>query len=98
MHTDAFHASLALTDYLAVIAPHVHMHDPRLAQALRSAATAIPHHLAAEEPGRLARAHTAAGRVHAALCVVQAWGYVPADDPAEAQYTARNLHALIATA
>jgi hypothetical protein len=74
------------------------MHDPRLAQALRSAATAIPHHLAAEEPERLARAHAAAGRVHVTLCVVQAWGYVPADDLAEAQDTARKLHALTAAA
>jgi hypothetical protein len=98
MNTDAFHTSLALIDYLAVIVPHVYMHDPALARALRTAATAIPQHLAAAEPERLARAHAAAIRLHVMLLIAQAWAYVPADDLADAQDTARKLEALTAPA
>jgi hypothetical protein len=84
MHTNAFHHSLALIDYLAVIVPHVHMHDPALARIMCTAATAIPVHIAAAEPDRLARALTAALRVHVMLLVTQAWAYMPADDLAGA--------------
>jgi hypothetical protein len=56
-------------------------------RALRSSATAIPVHIAARKPERLARAHTAAGRVHVMLIVAQSWAYVPADDLADAQRT-----------
>jgi hypothetical protein len=98
MNTDAFHTSLALIDHLAAIVPHVHMHDPALARTMRSAATAIPHHLAAATPERLARAHAAAIRLHVMLLVTQAWAYVPADDLADAQDTARRLETLTAPA
>jgi hypothetical protein len=98
MNTDAFHISLALIDYLAAILPRVHMHDPALARSLRSAATAMPQHIAAAEPARLARAHAAALRAHVMLTVVQAWGYAPGDDLTAALDTARRLHALTAPA
>jgi hypothetical protein len=98
MHSDAFHTSLALIDHLALLVPRIALHDRKLARALRSSATAIPVHLAAGEPARLARAHAAAGRVHVMLVVAQAWAYVPADDLADAQDTARRLETLTATA
>jgi hypothetical protein len=63
---------------------------------MRGAATAIPCHLAAVEPERLSRAHAAAVRLHVMLLIAQAWGYVPADDLADAQDTARKLEALTA--
>jgi hypothetical protein len=53
-------------------------------------------HIAAGQPERLARAHAAAGRVHVMLLVAQSWTYVPADDLAETQDTARRLEALTA--
>jgi hypothetical protein len=84
MHTDTFHTSLALIDYLATIVPHVHMHDPALARTMRTAATAIPVHIAAGTPDRLARAYSAAVRVHVMLLIAQAWAYMPADDLADA--------------
>jgi hypothetical protein len=82
--------------------PFVHMiatrtgfapHDAALAHALRSAASAIPQHIAA---GRLARAHSAALRVHVLLLVAQAWGYLHTATLAEASHTARHLQALTA--
>jgi hypothetical protein len=98
MHSDAFHTSLALIDHLALLVPRIALHDRKLARALRTSATAIPVHLAAVEPARLARAHAAAGRVHVMLVVAQAWAYVPADDLADAQDTARRLETLTAPA
>jgi hypothetical protein len=53
-------------------------------------------HIAAGKPERLARAHAAAGRVHVMLIVAQSWAYVPADDLADAQDTARQLEKLTA--
>jgi hypothetical protein len=98
MNTDAFHTSLALIDHLATIVPHVHMHDPALARALRTSATAIPVHIAAGTPERLTRAHAAALRLHVMLLVAQAWAYMPADNLADAQDTARQLETLTAPA
>jgi hypothetical protein len=69
-----------------------------LARALRTAATAIPVHIAAAKPERLARAHAAASRLHVMLLIAQAWAYVPADDLADAQDTARKLETLTAPA
>jgi hypothetical protein len=93
MHTDAFHHSLALIDYLAPIVPRVAAHDRKLARALRRTATAMPLRIAAGEPER---AHLAAGRVHVMLTMAQAWGYVHDDDIAEALHTARVLHEVTA--
>jgi hypothetical protein len=98
MQTDAFHTSLALIDHLALLVPRIALHDAALARALRTAATAIPVHIAAGKPDRLARAHAAAVRVHVMLLVAQAWACVPADDLADAQDTARRLEALTAPA
>jgi hypothetical protein len=53
-------------------------------------------HVAAGEPERLARAHTAAVRVHVMLLVAQAWGHMPAAELAEAQDTARHVQTLTA--
>jgi hypothetical protein len=73
-------------------------HDAALARALRTAATAIPVHIAAGKPDRLSRAHAAAVRVHVMLLVAQAWACVPAGDLTDAQNTARRLEALTAPA
>jgi hypothetical protein len=53
-------------------------------------------HIAAAEPARLARVHTAANRALVMLTVVKAWGYAPGDDLTAALDTARRLHALTA--
>jgi hypothetical protein len=98
VHTDAFHTSLALIDHLAILVPRIALHDRKLARALRTSATAIPVHIAAGTPERLARAHTAAVRVHVMLIVAQSWTYVPDDDLADAQDTARRLETLTAPA
>jgi hypothetical protein len=95
MHSDAFHTSLALIDHLALLVPRIALHDAALARALRTSATAVPVHIAAGKP---ARAHSAAGRVHVMLVIAQAWAYVPADDLADAQDTARQLETLTAPA
>jgi hypothetical protein len=58
------------------------MHDPALARSLRSAATAIPLHMAAATPERLARAD--ALRAHVMLTVIHAWGYAPAAELTDA--------------
>jgi hypothetical protein len=97
-HSDAFHTSLALIDHLAILVPRIALHDHKLARAMRSMATAIPHLIAAAEAAPLARAHKAAGRIHIMLDVVQAWGYVLPEDLSEARDTARRLHALTAPA
>jgi hypothetical protein len=70
--------------HLALLVPRIALHDAALARTLRSSATAIPVHLAAGSPERLARAHAAAGRVHVMLIVAQSWAYVPADGLADA--------------
>jgi hypothetical protein len=95
LHTDAFHTSLALIDLLAPVVPRIAPHDPALAHSLRSAASAIPQHIAA---GRHGRAHASAIRVHVLLLVAQAWGYVHTATLAQAQHTARHLQALTAQA
>jgi hypothetical protein len=91
MHTDALHHSLGLIDGLAPLVPRIQPHDPRLAAALRTAATALPLHIAATRP---ARAHITAARVLVLLEVAQAWGYVPAADLAGAQGSARAVYLL----
>jgi hypothetical protein len=80
LHTEAFHTSLAFIDYLTLLVPRIALHDPKLAQALRTSATAIPVHVATGQPERLQRAYMAAHRVYVMLTVIETWAYVPADD------------------